>query len=270
MSVSARLETTKTPFSFSRESEVKLEKILKKYPQDRKRSAILPFLDLAQRDNGGWLSRQAIEEVAKRLELSDLYVWEVASFYTMFSLEPTGKYLVQLCRTTPCWLRGSNEVLQACRDKLGVDVGETSKDGQFTVIEVECLGACVNAPMVQINDDYYEDLTYDSMTQLLEKLSRDEDVHAGTQIDRLNSAPEGGFTTLKAVPVRKATSAKKATTAQKTAAKKAEVAKVSTPKKATAKKQDDEKQADKKSVKKAVAKKPAAHKPAEKSKGKES
>lgn len=197
MSISAKLHDTKRPYKIPPEVEQKIRAVLKKYPEHKHESAIMPVLDLVQRDNGGWLSRAALEQVAARLQMPFLKVWEIASFYSMYYLAPIGKYLIQVCRTTPCWLCGSSEVLRACRDKLGIDVGETTPDKMFTLVEVECLGACVNAPMVQINDDYAEDLSYERMLAILERLKRGGQVAHGTQVDRLNSAPAGGLTVLK-------------------------------------------------------------------------
>lgn len=193
----AQLVAKVAPFTFSDENLAKLKTIIAKYPEGRQASAVLPALDLAQRQNGGWVSKEAIEAVANYLELPVIRVWEVASFYTLFNLEPVGQHLIQVCRTTPCWLRGSDDIVKACQDYAGVSLGETSADGAFTVVEVECLGACVNAPMVQINDDYYEDLTYASMTEVLKNLKEGKLAKTGPQVDRVHSAPVGGGTTLK-------------------------------------------------------------------------
>ena len=130
----------------------------------------MPLLDLAQRQNYNWLSKSAIEQVAKILEMPEIKVYEIASFYTMYNLKPVGKYLLQFCKTTPCMLRGIDQILKDCEKKLGIKMDETSADGLFTLKEVECLGACVNAPIVQINDDYAEDLTSEKMMQFLEDL----------------------------------------------------------------------------------------------------
>lgn len=157
----------KNTFTFTPANEKKIATILARYPQNQRRSATLPLLDLAQRQNGGWLSEEAIETVANFLEIPPMRVYEVASFYTMFNLKPVGKNLIQLCRTTSCWLRGSDELRQVCTTELGLNVGETSSDGLFTVMEVECLGACANAPVVQINDDYYEDLDHKTFAEIL-------------------------------------------------------------------------------------------------------
>ena len=181
--------------------------ILTRYPKGRQASASIPFLDLAQRQVGletgtqGWLPIPVIEFVARELDMPVIRVQEVASFYTMFNLAPVGKYHVQVCGTTPCMLRGSDDVLSACA-KRGLKKGHTTADGLFTLTEVECLGACANAPMVQINDDNYEDLTEDSMGAVLDALARGERPKIGPQIDRQTSAPEGGPTTLKKMAER--------------------------------------------------------------------
>jgi len=183
-------------FEFSAESRAVADKYIAKYPEGRQASAVLPLLDIAQRQNGGWLSRAAIEHVAEVLEMPYIRVQEVASFYSMFYLQPVGRHVVQVCTTTPCWLRGSDDIVAACSERLGIGLGETTADGNFTLIEVECLGACVNAPMMQINDDFYEDLDKDSTKAILDALARGEKPKIGTQIKRQTSAPVGGPTTL--------------------------------------------------------------------------
>jgi NADH-quinone oxidoreductase subunit E len=184
------------PFTFSDENQERIKTILAKYPEGRQRSAVLPLLDLAQRQNDGWVSREAIEHIAEVLALPNIQVIEVATFYTMFILKPIGRVHIQLCGTTPCWLRGSDDVLKACHD-MGLESGKSTEDGLFHLSEVECLGACCNAPMVQINDEYYEDLTYDSMKAVLEAFKRGETPKPGPQTDRHFSAPVGGPTVLK-------------------------------------------------------------------------
>ena len=151
---------------------------------------------LAQRECGGWLPTPAIEHIAAYLGMAKIRVLEVASFYSMFYLEPVGRNLVQLCRTTPCWLRGSDDLRATAREVTGCGLGETSADGAFTVVEVECLGACCNAPMVQINDEFYEDLTPDSFRAVLEALKRGEAPKTGSQAGRTGSEPLGGLTSL--------------------------------------------------------------------------
>ena len=167
-----------------------------KYPEGRQASAVLPLLWQAQKQGGGWLSEPAIRCVADMLEMPYMRALEVATFYSMFNLSPVGKYFVQLCGTTPCWLRGADDLKAVCRRQIG-ERGDISEDGKLSWIEVECLGACVNAPMVQINDDFYEDLTADTFERLLEDLRHGRNVMTGPQNGRQASAPEGGPTVLK-------------------------------------------------------------------------
>jgi NADH-quinone oxidoreductase subunit E len=189
-------------FAWDAESEPKVRDIMARFPVGREQSASLPLLDLAQRQVGretgtqGWLPVPVIEYVAKQIGVAYIRVYEVATFYTMYNLAPVGRYHVQVCGTTPCMLRGSDEVIAACKNK-GLNKGKTTPDGLFTLTEVECLGACANAPMVQINDDNFEDLDYDRTTAVLEALARGETPPAGSQIGRRDSCPEGGPTTLR-------------------------------------------------------------------------
>ncbi len=183
-------------FEFTSENQARVDAIIGNYPEGRKASAVMPLLDLAQRQNGGWLTRAAIEHVADRLDMPPIRVEEVATFYTMFNLKPVGEHLVQVCTNLPCWLRGSDEIVRACEKTLGVGLGGTTADGKFTLVEVECLGACVNAPVVQIGDDYYEDLDADRTAAVLEALRRGEKPKPGPQIERQTSCPVGGPTTL--------------------------------------------------------------------------
>lgn len=169
-STSRGIEDNK-PFAFTPENRQAVEGILQKYPEGRQASAILPLLDLAQRQCGGWLPKSAIEAVAHQLKMPLIRTYEVATFYTMFNLKPVGKHHIQLCRTTPCWLRGSAEIQSVCESHLGIKSGEVTSDGKFSLQEVECLGACVNAPVVQINDDYFEDLSPESMKDILQNLA---------------------------------------------------------------------------------------------------
>ena len=159
------------PFIFTPENREKVDSCIHRYPPGRQASAVLPLLDLAQRQCGGWLPHQAIEAVAAMLKMPPIRVHEVASFYTMFNLKPVGKHHVQVCRTTPCWLRGSEDIKAACESHLGIQTGQVTPNGKFSIVEVECLGACVNAPVVQINDDYYENLTPESVKSLLTSLA---------------------------------------------------------------------------------------------------
>jgi NADH-quinone oxidoreductase subunit E len=193
------------PFAFSAENRALAEKIMAKYPAGRQQSAVMPLLDLAQRQNDGWLSREAMAHVAEVLDMALIRVYEVATFYTMYNLTPVGRHLVQVCTTTPCWLRGSDRVVAACEKALGIPLGGTTQDGQFTLREVECLGACVNAPMAQIGDDYYEDLDANNTVALIEALKRGETPKPGPQVARQTSAPIGGATTLKTAPAKQGT-----------------------------------------------------------------
>tara|TARA_Y100000748_G_scaffold285611_1_gene268269 strand:- start:172 stop:759 length:588 start_codon:yes stop_codon:yes gene_type:complete len=177
-------------FKWSNENINKIKNIIKKYPLERQQSAVIPVLDLAQRQNNGFLTKAIIEKVAETLKMSFIRVMEVASFYSMFNLEPVGKNFVQICRTTPCWLRGSNKLLDVAKKITGCKLGETSKDNLFTLVEVECLGACCNAPMVQINDNYYEDLNENNFSDLLNNIKNNNDINTGSQIGRKSSEPE--------------------------------------------------------------------------------
>ena len=190
MSVRRLAKDQPASFAFTPEYLEKAKALIAQYPAGRQASAVIGVLDLAQRQEG-WLPRVAMDAVAKLLEMAPIRVYEIATFYTMFQLKPRGKYLLQVCTTTPCWLRGSDGVMKACREAAD---GET-----FSVQEVECLGGCVNAPVVQINDDFYEDLDEVSMRKLLEAFRRGETPKPGPQIDRQTSAPIGGPTTLKGV-----------------------------------------------------------------------
>lgn len=190
-------------FAWTAENAAQAETVIARYPAGRQQSAVMPLLDLAQRQVGaetqtqGWLPVPVMEYIGRQLDMPYMRVYEVATFYTMYNLAPVGRYHVQVCGTTPCMLRGSDDVLAACKNK-GLVKGSTTPDGLFTLTEVECLGACTNAPMVQINDDNYEDLTYDSMGAILDDLAAGKQPpRVGPQIDRQTSCPEGGPTTLK-------------------------------------------------------------------------
>ena len=183
-------------FAFTEDNIARARKIVAKYPAGRQASAVIPLLDLAQRQSGNWLPQAAMDYVAAFLEMPAIRVYEVASFYTMFNLKPVGENLVQVCTTTPCWLRGSDGIVHSCKSKLGIDIGETTADGKFSLVEVECMGACVNAPMVQINDDYYEDLTPDLMDRILDDLKAGKKPAAGSQTGRRGSCAQTGPTSL--------------------------------------------------------------------------
>lgn len=189
-------------FQWTPENAEKVKVVIGRYPPGRQQSAVMPLLDLAQRQVGtetntqGWLPVPVIEFIARELGMPYIRAFEVATFYTMYNLAPVGRYHVQVCGTTPCMLRGSDDVFRACKDR-GLKKGATSADGLFTLTEVECMGNCANAPMIQVNDDNYEDLTYETTTAILEALARGEQPKAGPQIDRQFSAPVGGPTTLR-------------------------------------------------------------------------
>jgi NADH-quinone oxidoreductase subunit E len=197
--LSAAPKTTEQPasFAFSAENLKRAQAIIAKYPAGRQQSAVIPLLDIAQRQSGNWLPRAAMDYVGDMLEMPRIRVYEVATFYTMFNLNPVGPNFVQICTTTPCWLRGSDGIVKACRDKLGIGPGETTPDGKFTVTEVECLGACVNAPMVQINDDFYEDLTPELTGKILDDLKAGKKPSIGSQTGRRGSCAQSGPTSLK-------------------------------------------------------------------------
>ena len=186
-------------FAFTSENKSVIKTILLKYPKNRKASAVLPLLDIAQRQNNNWIPIKAIECIAKILDIDKMRVLEVATFYSMFNLKPVGKYFLQVCSTTPCMLRGSDEIIRCIKDKLNISSGETSKCKKFSILEVECLGACVNAPVVQVNDNYYEDLDYVSFSDLIDNLSNDQIPNHGTVIDRNFSEAKNGATTLKKI-----------------------------------------------------------------------
>jgi NADH-quinone oxidoreductase subunit E len=195
MSVRRLADEQPTGFEFTPENKAWADQELAKYPPGRQASAVLALLWRAQKQNGYWLPRAAIEKVAAMLDMPNIRVLEVATFYTMFNLAPVGRHYVQVCGTTPCMLSGSDDIKAVCRKRIG-EQGHVTSDGMFSWIEVECLGACCNAPMVQINDDYYEDLTTESFTKLLENLAMGRPVKTGSQIGRVSSEPVGGLTAL--------------------------------------------------------------------------
>jgi NADH-quinone oxidoreductase E subunit len=183
-------------FAFSDANLAEAEAIIAKYPDTFKSAACLPLLTLAQRQHDGWLPRAAMDLVADMLGMPKIRVYEVATFYTMYNLRPIGRHFVQVCTNLPCWLRGSDQVVQACRERLGVGNGETTEDGMFTLLEVECLGACVNAPMMQIDDDYFEDLDADSTRSILDTLAAGGQPTPGPQNGRKGCEPATGLTSL--------------------------------------------------------------------------
>ena len=186
-------------FKFTAENEKEIKRIIAKYPKGRQASAVMPLLDLAQRQHDNWIPMAAIEAIAVRLDMAEIRVLEVATFYTMFNLKPVGKYFLQACTTTPCWLRGSDEMMRCIKDRYGIASGQTSDCGRFSLLEVECLGACVNAPILQVNDDFYEDLDYQTTGALLDSLEADAPLPVGSVVGRSGSEASGGGTTLAAV-----------------------------------------------------------------------
>lgn len=183
-------------FSFTPENEELARRILARYPKGREQSAMLPLLHLAQKQHGGWLPRAALDYVADFLRLPRIRVYENATFYDMYNTEPVGRVQVRACTTTPCWLCGSDEVVRACKEVLGCDIGESTADGRFFLREFECLGACANAPVLWVEDDFYEDLDYERTKAILEALKRGERPTPGPQNGRTASMPFGGKTTL--------------------------------------------------------------------------
>ena len=184
-------------FEFTPETLAKANSLLKNFPDNRKQSAVIPLLWIVQKQHDNWLPLVAIKAVADFLGMAEIRVYEVVTFYTMFNLSPVGDYFVQVCGTTPCLLAGSDEIIKICKQKIANHETDLSDDKKFSWLEVECLGACSNAPMVQINDDYFEDLTADSFASLLDRLQKGEKVQAGPQNGRFAAEPLGGATCLK-------------------------------------------------------------------------
>ena len=176
-------------FSFDRDNMLLAKKILKIYPKNFKESSIMPLLSIAQSQNNGWLPKKAIEYVSDFLEIPEIKVLEIATFYSMYNLSPVGKFHIEVCTTSPCMLRGSDEILSFCEKKLAIQVGDISKDKMFSLSRVECLGACVNAPIVKINENYYEDLDLNSTDKLINNLSSNKKIKIGSQSGRKGSEP---------------------------------------------------------------------------------
>ncbi len=197
MSASSQTIEQPTSFEFTKETLEAAKAVIAKYPEGRQQSAVMPLLDLAQRQNDNWLPIVAMDYVADMLGMPPMKVYEVAHFYTMYNTKPVGKHHVQVCTNISCFLRGSDKILSACKETLGIGLGQTTEDGEFTLSEVECLGACVNAPMIQVNDDFYEDLTEESTKTVLEALKKGEQPKTGPQGERAGCQPAGGLTSLK-------------------------------------------------------------------------
>ena len=177
-------------FLFSEENLIKVEDILKKYPIKNKKSAVMPLLYLAQKQNKNWIPLAAIKYIAKYLSMPYISVYEVATFYTMYNLAPVGKHFVQVCTTTPCLIRGADKIVKICKEKISPNEHEISKNGNCSWLEVECLGACVSAPMMQVNDDYYEDLDEKSTRKILDSLMSNKPLKPGSYRGRKSTAPE--------------------------------------------------------------------------------
>lgn len=188
------------PWEFTEENKERCKGIIEQYPEGHQQAAAIPLLDLAQRQHGGWLPLAAMNHVAEVLDMAPMRIYEVATFYTMFNRNPVGKYHVQICTTTPCMLRDSDMVVRACKENLGIGMGETTSDKMFTMCEVECLGACVNAPMMQINDAYYEDLSESDVHEILNDLREGRTPKPGSRLDRFASEPITGLTSLTSPP----------------------------------------------------------------------
>lgn len=183
-------------FAFIEENLARAKKIIARYPAGRQQSAVMPLLMLAQKQHQNWLPKAAMDYVAGLLSMPPVKVYEVASFYTMYNLHPVGRHMIEVCTTTPCWLRGSDDIVAACERRLGAKMGETTRDGMFTLKEVECLGACVNAPMCAVGEHYYEDLTAQSMVKIIDALALGQTPKPGPQEGRRSSEPAGRLTSL--------------------------------------------------------------------------
>ena len=183
-------------FQFNSSSMKEANKIVLKYPQGKQQSAVMALLYIAQKQNDNWIPLAAMKYIAKFLDMPYIKVYEVATFYTMYNLSPVGKYFIQVCTTTPCMIRGANKLVEACKEKISDKENELSNDKSSSWMEVECLGACVNAPMMQINDDYYEDLDKEKTIEIFDKILKGEDPKPGSYRGRLNTEPENNRKTL--------------------------------------------------------------------------
>lgn len=183
-------------FAFTEENLERAKEIIARYPVGRQQSAVMPLLMLAQKQHQNWLPRAAMDAVADLLAMPPVRVYEVASFYTMYNLQPVGRHVIEICTTTPCWLRGSDDIVASCERRLGIKMGETTRDGMFTLKEAECLGACVNAPMCAVGEHYYEDLTAQSMVKIIDALALGQTPKSGPQEGRRSSEPAGRLTSL--------------------------------------------------------------------------
>ena len=196
MSIKKISKEQPSDFEFSKKNLEEAKKIIKKYPEGKQQSAVMPLLYLAQRQNDNWIPLVAMKYIAKFLKMPYIKVYEVATFYTMYNLSPVGKYFIQVCTTTPCMIRGANQLVEACKEKISENECELSDDKSCSWMEVECLGACVNAPMMQINDDYYEDLDKEKTLKILDKILKGEKPKPGSYRGRINNEPENNRKTL--------------------------------------------------------------------------
>ena len=183
-------------FEFSNENLLEAKEIIKKYPEGKKQSAVMSLLYIAQKQNDNWIPLSAMKYIGKFLEMPYVKVYEVATFYTMYNLTPVGKNFIQVCTTTPCMIRGAGKIVEACKEKISVNENELSKDKSCSWMEVECLGACISAPMMQINNDYYEDLNKEKALEILDKIIKGKKPEPGSYRGRLNSEPENNRKTL--------------------------------------------------------------------------
>ena len=183
-------------FEFNQTSKSAAEKILKNYPDSKKQSAVMALLYLAQKQNNNWIPLAAMKYIAKYLDMPYIRVYEVATFYSMYNLSPVGEYFIQVCTTTPCMIRGAYKIVESCKNKISKEQNVLSKDGKCSWVEVECLGACINAPMMQINDDYYEDLDQDKTNKIIDKIFNGQSIEPGSYRGRKNSEPENNRKTL--------------------------------------------------------------------------
>ena len=190
MSVKKVYDKQPDTFEFTKENLVLAENILNKYPKERKKSAVMPLLYLAQNQNDNWIPLAALKYIGKFLSMPYINVYEIATFYSMYNLRPVGKYFVQVCTTTPCLLRGANEIVKTCQKKISKNENTISENGMCSWTEVECLGACVNAPMMQVNRDYYEDLSKNNIEKILDSFMQDDPIKPGSFRNRKSSAPE--------------------------------------------------------------------------------
>ena len=190
MSVKKVYDNQPKEFKFSDENLKKVEEILKRYPKKNSKSAVMPLLYLAQRQNDNWIPLSAMKYIAKMLEMPYIKVYEVATFYTMYNLAPVGDYFFQVCTTTPCMIRGAYKLVDVCKKKISEKESEITENGKASWMEVECLGACVNAPMIQINDDYFEDLNEEKLEKIIDQINKNQKPKPGSYRGRLSSEPE--------------------------------------------------------------------------------